>query len=180
MKKDLTKYYAVVEPKDCIRVCNVLGNPLITPDTVRVYIEDGLINLFLNEYNGDFTLSSRELPTRTKISLKTLQNYIMLNNKIDRSFTEPKELRKLTEENTTLANGNKELLQKCVFLENEVQRLKSIERKKEEVISIQNDMLEVKELENETLKKELNAKSVALIIVSFTLTIALIFIAQKL
>ena len=104
----------------------------------------------------------------------------MLNKQIDRSFTEPKELRKLTEENTTLANGNKELLQKCVFLENEVKILQGTERKKEEVISIQNDMININIKEIDKLKKENYSKSVVIGFISFFLLIALIFIAQKL
>lgn len=174
MKKDLSQYYAEVTAKDAKKVLNLYEkfNKLRDLEWVLWAIEHKAVYLSLNYYGFGLCTKYRIIGKK-KISLKTFQNYVMINKQIEDSFTEPIELRKLTEENTSLINEVHSLNKEKLFLLNEVQH-------KETSFNHCNDLLNKQIDKNEKLKRENYSKSVVIGIVSFFLLVALVFITQKL
>ena len=166
MKKDLTKYYVKVTPKDAIKIQNLYNRfgEKKDLDYINWAFSAGATNYSLIE--GKYRLCNDfRVRGKKKISLKTLTNYIAYNKQVEQSFSEPIELRKLTEANTALAKEN--------------ESLKNISSKQRVVSDILNDKINQ---QGETIKKlesKILAKDIVMAILAFVLTLSFIVITQK-
>lgn len=159
MKKDLTKYYVKVTPKDAIKIQNLYNRfgEKKDLDYINWAFSAGATNYSLIE--GKYRLCNDfRVRGKKKISLKTLTNYIAYNKQVEQSFSEPIELRKLTEHNTALSKENQDL-------KNKVAR-----------------QLTVNNLLNDKINKQdetIFAKNIVMAILAFVLTLSFIVITQK-
>lgn len=149
MKKDLTQYYVEVTEKDAKKVAKIINNPFVSEKSIKSSIDRGYNILILWQGEKDFVLSKKAVGS--KISLKTLTNYIAYNNQVDRSFVEPKEIKTLTQE-----------------LAVKQQALEAINEKNNETL----DQLEAE-------KKKTDKLEIAVCMLGFALLVVCVILSQK-